>query len=134
MRHRKLCIITLMLLGITACRTSTSAPDPPPRPQGYISYTGHRHYYCVSLSSHDEEVWYAYWNESHDSLNATLLVGISSGDTDHIYLRHDISGWRFASNDSRSNYPVAFVYSTTDSVIVGWHGIDCGTYYYLKKM
>ncbi|MFI5264283.1 MAG: hypothetical protein ACHQM6_07195, partial [Candidatus Kapaibacterium sp.] len=123
-----------------------SLPNPPAKPAGAISCVGHRQSYCVPIFSKDDPTWYAYWSETSDSTHAALRIGITSVDTNSIYLIYaklkwgDTTlqqWWQYNGVDSTvSDSTVAWEYVTNskDSIIIGNHGVDCGTFYYLKKL
>jgi hypothetical protein len=130
-------IAGVVLLCMISCHSSPSAPIfPMPQPSGFIACAGHVFSFC-NVAGADSDVAYAYWFEAPDSSRATLFVGIDASDTYSIYLAHDTtspSGWVYVVNGSMDPQDWAQVTITNDSIIEGSHSIDCGQYFYLKKL
>ena len=131
--------IGIALLGVASCHSSPSGPNlppVPPTPPGFIACTGHGNSYsdAGALGNNNYPLWYAFWQESPDCSQATLIVGIDPNTIDSVYLVRDSIGWGYPSGDTVLWYPRPYVYVTTDSVIEGTHGVDAGTFYYLKKL
>jgi hypothetical protein len=123
--------ITIILLGFASC---TESPSIPPTPAGFIACTGHIHYIFLSISP-DRAIWYAFWQESADSSQATLIVATDANDVSTINLRRNdtvptTNGDTLTWEDGSFS---ASVQASSDSVIVGTHGVDDGTAYYLRK-
>ena len=131
-----LCSTGLMLLSIASCRTTTG-PNSPATPAGYIACFGHIHSYCVPMWQRDTSTAYAYWKEAPDSSYAVLLYAIDPAIPDSLFLIHDTSffgGWKYHYSPADTSYSRASVVVTNDSVIEGSFGVDCGSYIYLKKL
>jgi hypothetical protein len=135
-------VIVLAFLSFAACRSSNDPGVPPPAPNNAVSYFGHREKYYVPMFSQDDPTWYAYWSETLDGSHAILRAGISESDQDSIFLVHtnpqrantdSTDWWRYAPNTKDSIIDWQYVRITSDSIISGSHGVDCGTFYYLKK-
>jgi hypothetical protein len=114
-------ILTIILLGFVSC---TESPSIPPTPAGFIACAGYIHYTGFDLSP-DQAIWYAFWQESADSSQATLIVATDANNVSTINLERDSLSWYYGLTAS--------VQVSSDSVIVGTHGVDAGTMYYLRK-
>ncbi len=124
-------ILAVILLGFVSC---TESPSIPPTPAGFISYVGHIQYTAIGFSS-SQTIWYAFWQESADSSQATLIVATDANDAYTINLRRDdtvptTNGDTLSWEDGSFS---ATVQASSDSVIVGRHGVDDQTVYYLRK-
>ncbi len=130
-------VAAIALFGVAACHSPNEFPPVPPTPAGFIACIGHGNSYsdAGALGNNNYPLWYAFWHETADSTRATLIVGIAPNNIDTIYLGQDTSQtWHYVENDTIVPYSWAYVYATSDSVIEGTHGVDAGTFYYLKKL
>lgn len=136
----------MLILGGCGASSPSSPTIPPQKPANAFTCEGHRNRYCVPFSNINDSVWYAYWSETPDSTHAELLVGIGPKDQTDIQLVQGFRNpnpsftdttifgwWRYSGNDM-SVTDWEFVQVSQDSVIIGSHGVDCGEYYYLKKL
>jgi hypothetical protein len=124
-------ILTIILLGFVSC---TESPSIPPTPAGFIACTGHIQYTAIGFAN-DSAIWYAFWQESADSSQATLIVATDANNVSTINLKRDDTASLIAGDTIlwEDGFFSASVQASTDSVIVGTHGVDDGTMYYLRK-
>jgi len=88
----------------------------------------------VPISDSQKDVWYAFWKEAPDSSSASLIVGLDVNNRDTCFLQRDSSGWSFAPNDRGHIGYLSYATITSDSVMMLWHGVDCGAGYFVKKL
>ena len=130
----RFCILLLVSLSAISCHHSTDPNDPPSTPSGYTACAGHYESYCVPMYDSQKNVWYAFWKEAPDSSSASLIVGLDVNNRDTCFLQRDSTGWSFAPNDPGHNGFLSYATITHDSVMMIWHGVDCGAGYFVKKL